>query len=167
MFSEILASISPSEVFRLAASSLCRVDAISQNSFLEGARRYREELITFFKDKKIFGSFLYFTPLSPEIFLETDDLIKVVTDGKIQSLEELYEWQEGRVDTQSIFTNDRPEWFEDTPFIDVSNVPKFLWQPDTIIDSVRKSIGKLGAMILITILLFYMSYVSFTRYDVR
>ena len=52
-------------------------------------------------------------------------------------------------------------------FIDISNVPKFRWQPDKLLDSIQKSIGKLGVMTLIAILLFYMSFVSFSRYDVR
>jgi ABC-type transport system involved in multi-copper enzyme maturation permease subunit len=166
-FSERLSSISPSEIFRFASSSLCRVDANSQNSYLERTRRYREELITFFKDEKIFGSFLYFTPLSPEIFVDTDELIRITTNDKMQNLEELEKWSEGRSDKNSIFTKDRPEWMAESPLIDISNVPIFQWQPDTITDSIQKSIGKLGAMIVIAILLFYLSFVSFTRYDVR
>ena len=55
----------------------------------------------------------------------------------------------------------------DYPPLDLSDVPQFTREPVLFIAEMKKTLFKISAMILCGIVLFYLSFVSFTRYDVR
>ena len=95
---ETISLLSPSEVFRLAASKLCKTDVDAHNRFLDTTRRYREELIQFFKDEKIFDSYEYFTPVPPEKYMTADEILQIITSGKLNSLDEYRAWAKNRSD---------------------------------------------------------------------
>ncbi|MFC1537808.1 ABC transporter permease subunit [Candidatus Latescibacterota bacterium] len=165
--SEILSLFSPSEIFRITSSMLSRTDAHSHYQFLNRTRIYREELITYFKDEKLFESFANFTPLPPEDFMDKDTLVNYVTAGKFKTVDEYYEWSRDRSDIFGVFTVRHPSWDAEAPDLDLSATPQFQWKPATVTSSIKSAIGKIGVISLLSIVLFYMSFVSFTRYDVR
>ena len=168
-FAERISLISPSEVFKLVASSLCRTDVNSHYRFLERTREYREELIMFFENEKIFASYEYFTRQPPETFMTADEIVRTSTGGRFQTLLEYGKWAHTHNGDFS------PLWkvpipgtsLDDYEPLDLSNVPKYQWKPSTISDELKMSFGKLAALAFACILLFYLSFVSFTRYDVR
>ncbi len=53
------------------------------------------------------------------------------------------------------------------PLLDLSDVPRYqLQRPDMVAD-LKKALSKLAALIIISIVLFYLSFLSFVKYDVR
>jgi ABC-type transport system involved in multi-copper enzyme maturation permease subunit len=159
--------LSPVTLFKQATEVLCRTDARAHDSFMETARRYREAVLDYFNAKQVYGSYLWFTPIDPETFLSADELITVVTDGRFSSLDELILWMDASDDPFSVLVKGLPEWDDDYPLIDVSDAPVFDWRPDTLGASLVKSAGGLGGMLFEVLLLFFLSFVSFTRFDVR
>ena len=169
IFAERLSLLSPSEIFRLAASALCRTDVAAHYRFLDRTREYREEFISFFKNKKIFASFEYFTRLPPERFMSIDEIIRVRSGGLVSNQQELSEWRKSHKDGFSVlYKVDIPGTSNDEyPPLELSDMPKFTWQETPVAGGVRNSLGKIGMLMLAGVLLFFLSFVSFVRYDVR
>jgi len=168
-FAERLSLLSPSEIFRLAASTLCGTDVSAHYSFLERTREYREEFIDFFKNKKIFESYQYFTRQPPENLMTLDEIIRVRSGGLVNNQQELSEWQRLNKDGFSVlFKVDIPgSHNEDYEPLDLSDMPKFNWQQGTIAGNLKKCLDKIGMLVSAGVLLFFLSFVSFVRYDVR
>lgn len=168
-FAEMISLISPSEVFRLVCASLCRTDAVSHYRFMERTRRYRNEFVDFLRDRKIFSSFIYFTPQPPEKFLTADEIVRIRTGGEFNTFDEFREWLKTHTVTfvplrkvEIPGTN-----YGEYPFLDLSDVPVFQWQSSNILADMMQVFIKATALILISVFLFYLSFLSFLRYDVR
>lgn len=65
---QVIAWLSPSELFAQTTEALCRTNAGSFLKYMESVRNYRESVITYFKDQKLFESTTYFTPQPLEEF---------------------------------------------------------------------------------------------------
>jgi len=171
-FAEMISLISPSEVFRLVSASLCRTDVASHYRFMNKVRRYREEFIDFYRDRKIFSSFLYFTPQPPESFMTADEIVRIRTGGEFKTLQEYYQWCNVHGSTFAPLrkveipgTN-----YEEYPLLDMSDVPVFQWQSEKIRTErtdMKQVIVKVAGLVIISIALFCLSFLSFLRYDVR
>lgn len=59
---QAIAWLSPSELFDQTTDALCRTDAGSFLKYMESLRKYRENVITYFKDHKLFESTAYLPP---------------------------------------------------------------------------------------------------------
>ncbi len=149
--------ISPVQLFKLAADALCRTDARAHDSFMEAVRRYREAILGYFNEKQVYGSYLWFTAVDPAAFMSADEIVEYMTAGRCRTPST---WDGSYVRLM-------PAWNEPGPFIDVSDAPRFDWRTDTLRASMAKSIGNLGGMTLGVLLLFFLWFVSFTRFDVR
>ena len=168
-FAEMISLISPSEVFRLTSASLCRTDVASHYRFMDRVRRYRNEFIDFFRDRKIFSSFIYFTPQPPETFMTADEIVRIRTGGEFNTFEELIDWLKTHTVTFAPLRKvEIPGTkHEEYPYLDLSDVPVFQWQSSNILADLMQVFIKVAALILISIFLFYLSFLSFLRYDVR
>lgn len=168
-FAEYLAYLSPSEVFRQMVSSLCRTDVSAHHLFMDKVREYREELIQYFIDEKIFASYEYFTRLDPETFMTADEIVRTRSGGDFQTLQEYREWARlNNGDFSPLYKVDIPG-SNRTQYepLDLSNVPQFHWEPVSVVNDLKKVFVRLAVLITAGIVLFYFSFVSFTRYDVR
>ena len=168
-YAELLGLLSPSGIFRQAVSSLCRTDVPAHYRFLNIVREYREELIQFFRDKKIFESYEYFTRQDPSTFMTADEIVRTRTGGQFQTLQEYGAWaNEHNGDFSPLWKVDIPgtNLWQYKP-LDLSNVPQFHWAPSSVMGDLKQSIFKLAILALGCIILFYLSFVSFARYDVR
>jgi hypothetical protein len=166
---ERLALLSPSELFQQAASALCGTDVSSYDRYMESTRRYRDELIRFFEDKRIFSSFLYFTGQDPASFMTIDEIFRTRSGGRFQSLQEFGQWaQTHNGDNSPLFKVDIPEG-NMTSFkpLDQSDVPKFHEDPLPLMGDVKRSLPNIAGLIIGCVVLFFMAFVSFTRYDAR
>jgi ABC-type transport system involved in multi-copper enzyme maturation permease subunit len=169
-FADMISLISPSEVFRLVSASLCRTDASSHYQFMNRVRRYRDEFIDFYRDRKIFSSFIYFTPQPPETFMTADEIVRIRTGGEFNTLQEYAEWGNEHGFTFAplrkveIPGTDYGEY----PFLDLSDVPVFRWQSENILAGLKQVfLKKVAGLIIVSIIFFYLSFLSFLRYDVR
>lgn len=168
-FAEMIALLSPSETFRFVCAALCRTDVGSNYQFMERVRRYREELIGYFEDDKIFSSYLYFTPRPPETFKTADEIVRIRSGGQFQTLAEFFEWSRthgGGWDPLSKV--DIPESHPGNyPFLDLSAVPKFRWESGNLIADMTGVITKVGVLVCAGVFVFCLSFVSFIKCDVR
>ena len=163
---ERISLVSPSEVFRLVCASLCRTDVASHYRFMDRVRRYRQQFIDFYKDRRIFSSFKYFTPQSPETFLTADEFVRIRTGGQFKTLGEY------RKTHPNTFVPLRKveipgTVFSEHPFLNLSDVPVFQWQGSDLLADLKQVFVKVAATVIVAIILFYLTLLSFLRYDVR
>ena len=171
---EMISLISPSELFRFVCSAICRTDVNSHYRFMDRTRIYREELIDYFKGKQVFTSFLYFTPRPPETFLTGDEIVRIRTGGEFNTVKEVEEYISangekglnyviaalGRVGIPAA----NPDEYSS---LDLPDVPEFQLQSGDILTDMRNALFKISLLIILSILLFYLSFISFIKYDVR
>lgn len=168
-WAEALSLISPSELFRLTASAICRTDVRTQYRFLESVGRYRETLISFFKDRNIFASYVYFTRQPPDSFIPIEKHTLMLTNGKAGTIRELTallnspNFDFGSLGHVEIPGSDPWSY----PPLDLSMVPRFQWIPLSAGRELRNVMFPVSAMIAVVMMLFFLSFVSFIRYDVR
>jgi ABC-type transport system involved in multi-copper enzyme maturation permease subunit len=143
----LLSYLSPSEVFKNISSSLCKTDFHSHAEFIMKTRIYREELIRFFRDEKLFGSYLYFTRVPPEKWRDDPEFCE------FKDVEKRYDVSE--IDQKYY------------PPLDLSDVPKFEYASLSIHDSMKGSVFGIAGLIVISVIIFYLSFLSFVKYDIR
>jgi ABC-type transport system involved in multi-copper enzyme maturation permease subunit len=166
---ERISLVSPSEVFRLVCASLCRTDVTSHYRFMDRVRRYREQFIDFYKDRRIFSSFMYFTPQPTETFLTADEIVRIRTGGEFKTFDELKKYFETHpVTFVPLRKVEIPGTiFEEYPYLDLLDVPVFQWRVSEILLDLKQVLMKVAAMVIVSIVLFYLTLLSFLRYDVR
>ena len=137
--------LSPSELFDQTTDALCRTDAGSFLKYMESLRKYRENVITYFKDHKLFESTAYFTaqpldefPTQAEVDLGGEEVWK----------------KYGRSNSEF-------------PYLDTSGVPRYVPQPITLSATLGAALGRLCALLGLVIVLLVGTIVSFMKYDVR
>lgn len=142
---QAIAWLSPSELFDQTTNALCRTDAGSFLKYMESIRKYRENVIAFFKDKKLFESTTYFTAQPLDEFPTREEL------------------ESG--DEEAIKRNDRNN--SEFPYLDSSGVPRYVAQSETFSATLGTALGRLCALLGLVIVLLVGTIVSFMKYDVR
>ncbi len=169
---EGLSAISPAGVFRIIAAAICVTDIRSHENEMDRIRQYREAFIRYLQNKNIFASFRYITPASPETFLTEDQLIEKRTGGEFKTVRAFEAWAAQQKDVRALvlkltknkIPGDEPS---DFPYLDVSDRPGFQERPKSIFSGLENSILNIALLVIESILLFYIGYVAFIRYDVR
>jgi ABC-type transport system involved in multi-copper enzyme maturation permease subunit len=160
-----LSFLSPSEIFKGSVDQLCATDAASHYQFLEQVRTYRQELIQYYKENKLFSSYLYFTQQDPKSFMTADEVVNYMTEGDCKTFDEFNtkrqgDWQylKKQLPNVNIW-----EWKP----LDLSNLPKFEYRPADIPGTIKQSLLHIGVLIFLVTILLYFSYKAFIRYDIR
>ncbi len=169
---ERIALISPAGVFRTIASAICATDGHSYEKVMDRMRQYRETFIRYLQGKNIFASFRYFTPTSPQDMKTADWLVAARTGGEFKTMKAYDDWATGEKDfwvqwqrlNKVKLRGDQPD---DFPFLDISDMPRFLDRAVSLLEGVENSIARIGILLVEAILLFYLGYIAFIRYDVR
>jgi ABC-type transport system involved in multi-copper enzyme maturation permease subunit len=133
-----LSWFSPSEIFVLASSCLCRSSEKDFLRYMDEMRRYREIIVTFLKEKKLFEKYIYFTPQDPATFVSTAEYIKG--------------------------NNKVPDHFNT---LDLKEVPQFIDQSAGIDASLNDALSGIAVFIVISVLLVSCSIIVFNRYQLR
>jgi hypothetical protein len=105
---------------------------------MDKTRQYRETIVTFLKERRLFEKYIYFTPQDPATFVSTADYIKG--------------------------NNNVPDHFNT---LDLKDLPSFIDEPAGIDTSLKDSFTGIAALILISIILFSGSILVFNRYQLR
>lgn len=169
---ERLSFVSPAGLFRAIAAAVCRTDLASHERHMDRARQYRESFIRWLRGKNIFASFRWITPTDPAAFRSEDDLIEGRTGGEFKTAKEYQGWASKQPDFWARWaklstvklSGDSPD---DFPFIDVSDMPRFTASQGTLFSGLESSALGLGLLLAEGILLFYLGFIAFIRYDVR
>lgn len=142
---QAIAWLSPSELFAQTTEALCRTDANSFLKYMESLRNYRETVITYFKDNKLFESISYFTPEPLEDFPTQAEL-----DSGDSEAWKKYE-----------------RGYSEYPKVDASGLPRYIPQNQSLSITLGDALGRLCALLGLAIVLLVGTIVSFMKYDVR
>ena len=101
--------------------------------------------------------------------MSADEIVRTRTGGQFKTLAEYGEW--ARANNGSF----APLWkvpipgtsHSDYDNLELSDLPEFHYHPAGIAADLKNSLDKTGLMVGLGILLFFLSFVSFIRYDVR
>ena len=169
---EGLSAISPAGIFRIVASAVCSTDIRSHENEMDRIRQYREVFIRYLQGKNIFASFRYITPTPPETFLTRDQLIEKRTGGEFKTVQAFDAWAAQQKDarapwlklSKNIIPGDEPS---DYPYLDISDMPAFQERSKSLFSGLDSTILNIALLLIESILLFYIGYIAFIRYDVR
>lgn len=163
-FAQYLSFLSPSEIFKESVNRLCGTSAEDHYKFLDQTRKYREDLIRYYKDNNFFSSYLYFTRQDPKSFMTADEMVKALTNGEIKTLTDL----NSHKNPWSLFKGTLPDcdWHK-WESIDRSQFPEFSYRSSGFSEDIRHSLIYIGVLFALALLLFHLSFRAFIRYDVR
>jgi ABC-type transport system involved in multi-copper enzyme maturation permease subunit len=105
---------------------------------MDEIRRYRETIVTYLKENKLFEKYIYFTPQDPATFVSTAEYVKG--------------------------NNNVPDHFNT---LDLKDVPQFIDQPAGIDTSLNDALSGIAVFIIILVLLLSGSIIIFNRYQLR
>jgi hypothetical protein len=170
--SEELSRVSPAGLFRSIAAALCATDRHAYEAEIDQAREYRETFIRYLQGKNAFSSFRWLTAAPPGSFKTADELAALRSGGKFKNLRAWGDWALRQKDFMAPFNvlnvvkipGEEPD---DYPYMDVSDMPRFLARPHSLLSGLAESAQEIGLLLIEAIFLFYLSYVAFLRYDVR
>jgi hypothetical protein len=157
--------LSPAEVFKESVAGLCATNYEGHNDFLEQIRAYRETLVDYYAQNKLFSSYLYFNRQDPDSYMTADEMIRFKTNGLCNNLVEFEtkyqgDWKYLKVE---IPNSNLWQWQP----LDLSALPSFDYKPASVMADVRDSLSYFGILLVLAIVLYYLSFLSFTKYDVR
>jgi len=163
---------SPTGIFRAVAAAVCRTDRASHERHMDRTRQYREAFVRWLRGKDIFSSFPWVTPADPSTFRTEDELIERRTAGEFKTAREFEDWASKQTDARTrwlkLSTVDLPgDGPNDFPFLDVSDMPRFEVRPGSLFGGLGPSAFGLGLLLAAAVLLFYLGFIAFIRYDVR
>jgi ABC-type transport system involved in multi-copper enzyme maturation permease subunit len=146
-----LSWLSPAGIFGQIADIQCRSGQSDFLRTMEHIRVYRESVIRYFNDKKLFESFSYFTPQPESTFPKQEDYAPVIENfqqtGKFEAPEE---WQSTYY-----------------PPLNLGDVPVFEYKGATVSSAMNDSLGRMAGLLALCIVLLGATVVSFFKYDVR
>lgn len=167
-----LSFLSPAGLFRAVASAVCRTDLASHERHMDRTRQYRETFVRWLQGKSIFSSFRWITPTDPAAFRTEDELVEKRTGGEFKTEAEFEDWASKQTDARARWlkvsqvkvAGDSPA---DFPYLDISDMPRFEARAAALFSGLETSVLWVGFMLIEAVLLFYLGYVAFIRYDVR
>jgi len=146
-----LSWLSPAGIFEQIADLQCHTSMASFFRYMEHVRAYRESLIRYFKDKKLFESYSYFTPMPENAFPEKIDWNYIFeTYQKTHKFDAPEEWSFGYY-----------------PSLNLDDVPVFEYKGATVAFALNASLGRMAGLLVLCIVLLGATVVSFIKYDVR
>lgn len=145
---QYLSWLSPSELFGQATDKLCRTDAEAFMQYMETQRRYREIMIRYFVDNKLFSDFRYFTR-QPEADFPTE-----------KELEDHDAGRGGR--------GYPDDWrVSEYPLINTDDVPRYVYNMSSPMATFQAALGRLAALLGISLVLLLATIGIFMKYDIR
>jgi hypothetical protein len=170
--SDRISLISPAGIFRMVASAICSSDARSHDRFMELTGHFRETFIRYLESKNIFSSFRYITPTPLQSFMTADEIIEKRTGGEFKTEKALDEWAGKQKDRMVSWEKLRKKEIPGTqpgdyPYLDISDMPRFQEQPKYLFTGLESTIVNIGLILIECVILFYIGFVAFIRYDVR
>lgn len=143
-----LSWFSPSELFGQATDALCNTNVDAFLKYMDRQREYRETVIRYFKDNKIFSMYRYFTPQPEEVF---------------PTVKELDDYNAGK-GGRGYDENWDPSSY---PVLNLDNLPRFAPETNTIGNALHAALGRLTALLALATILLIGTIAVFMKYDVR
>jgi ABC-type transport system involved in multi-copper enzyme maturation permease subunit len=148
-----LSCLSPAGVFKYIAASLCRTGMDSEVQFMNQARQFQDVFFGYYVQNRIFSSYAYFTSQNENTF-----------PNDIEEAMEQFKNFSSKIPKDGFsFTAIRDLLDK----IDTRNLPRFAYAEPTLGNDLYEQLYLIAGIIIACILLFWLSYISFIKYDVR
>ncbi|HUX05855.1 MAG TPA: ABC transporter permease subunit [Acidobacteriota bacterium] len=161
--SNILLMLSPSTLYGNVVNALARVDAANHEAFMEQARLYREEVISFIRSNGGYSTKRWFT-------FDRDD---ASYRDRIRELEKLTMEEYGHITREDPdFYTTLQSWIMEMyrhpeAVLDLSAMPKFAFRPLPLADVVKNTWFDFFLLIVVFSIVIVVSYIRFLSYDPR
>ena len=101
--------------------------------------------------------------------LDMDEMVKIMSGGEFKTMNEFKVWASQHNGDYGPLTKAAPpiKSFREYPPLEMSDMPRFDWEKAPLGDDIKKVLIKITVMTVCGIVLFFLSFVSFTHYDVR
>ena len=145
-----LSCLSPAEIFKHISASLCRTGMESEVSFMDQVRWFQDMYYEYFIQNKIYSSYAYFSMQKESEFPEN--------------------WEEAQRQSSTWRETAKPEStfdFSYFKYIDTSEFPRFVYAQPSLGNDLQSQLFLLAGILVVCLLLFWFSFVSFIKYDVR
>jgi ABC-type transport system involved in multi-copper enzyme maturation permease subunit len=145
-----LSCLSPSELMKNIAASICKTDMESHVDFMDQSRNYRKQYFNYMKEKKIFSSTKYFCPH------DAKDIPK--------------DWGEANLSYEKWQKEKKPKSTFDLSSLrnlDISGLPRFHYRDKKVIDNLKEQLVLELSLVVVTLLLLWATFRSFIKFDVR
>jgi ABC-type transport system involved in multi-copper enzyme maturation permease subunit len=145
-----LSCISPAGILKHISASLCRTGMDAEVNFMDQTRRFQDVFYGYFVQNKIFSSYAYISPQDESEF-PADDEGAWAQYQKWDSETE----REGTFDLSSF------------GYRDTGSFPRFAYTQPTVGNDLYEQIYLIFGIVIVCIVLFWLSFMSFIKYDVR
>jgi ABC-type transport system involved in multi-copper enzyme maturation permease subunit len=145
-----LSCLSPAEILKQIAASLCRTGTDGEVHFMDQARQFQDVFYGYFMQNNIFSSYAYFTMQKESDF---------PADWN-EAGEQARKWQE-EAKPKSTFD------FDSFAPVDTQSLPRFSYAQPTLGNDLYEQLYLIAGILIVCILLFWLSFMSFIKYDVR
>jgi ABC-type transport system involved in multi-copper enzyme maturation permease subunit len=145
-----LSCLSPAGILKHLAASLCRTGMDSEVHFMDQTRQFQDVFYGYFLQNKIFSSYAYFTPQEEADFPA--------------------DWEESNAQAESWRKEAKPAStfdFASIKYRDTQSFPRFAYAQPTLGNDLYGQLYLIAGILIVCILLFWLSYMSFIKYDVR
>jgi len=147
-FSENISRISPAWTYYNAISILAGTDYGAYTRFMNQARRYRHQLISYSNAQQGFSTSSFFTTMKISDTLTHDQLVEIESNRGSEAIKEL----------QSSYWPKAPT---------LKDIPVFRHQPESLTESIERALPDAIILILLNMVFFLFAYASFVRQEVK
>jgi hypothetical protein len=151
-----LTCLSPAGIFKHIAAALCRTGIDSEVYFMNRARQFQDAFYEYLTQNKIFSSYAYFTPVKEEDFPNDMDEASAQADE--------WEKQHGDIAFSELDDMGFSQIFGQ---VDMQSLPRFTGSLPLLGSDLYGQLYLIAGIFIICLLLFWFSFVSFIKYDVR
>jgi tetrahydromethanopterin S-methyltransferase subunit G len=151
-----LSCLSPAVIFKHLAASLCRTGMDSEVQFMNQARQFQDVFFGYYVQNKIFSSYAYFTSQDENTFPDSEE----------EANKQAYEFIK-KVFSSGFTRNSITESMSLMGTVDTRNLPRFAYAEPTLGNDMYEQLYLIAGILIAIILLFWLSYISFIKYDVR
>lgn len=146
----MLALVSPSELFQQLSSSLCYTDANSYQIFMDNVRRYRQEVVNYFVNAKLYETLKWFTPVAIENQANDEELAYYKTHNAWDEYQKKYS----------------KYWIADSyPLLQLGDFPRFHYKPQITGTLLNNVLLRFALLFAIALILFICTATSFRNYQ--
>jgi ABC-type transport system involved in multi-copper enzyme maturation permease subunit len=163
--------LTPAYLFQNASESLMNVSGSDFENFIFQAKLYRDQFIKFLNNKIEKHPFKYVSPEDESSLMNSNEWINYFTNGRFKTYNEYKEYKEVEKSGKNVPLFDKtkidlakPEFF---PPVDVSEMPDFKYQIKPISFNLFDMLFQILILLIMNIVLFYLTFIFFYRYDVR
>jgi len=145
-----LSCLSPSEIMKHIAASLCRTDMETHVDFMNQACNYRNEFYDYYKKNKIYSSYQYFSPHKES---------EIPKNG--EDAQKMFEHWKTTANPKSTFD------LATLGYVNTSALPRLIYKEKDIQSGLSDQLWLITGLLISCILLVWITYRSFIKFDIR